>query len=310
MKRVLLSASLALANALLANPAYAGGACCAAGASYTSLIANDDETQFVFSLSGSATVGSSSSNGDVEFYHDEMHDRSLTGNLSAAFRLPQDFQIGFSVPIKYRDVKNLSRESNSSGISDISGSLSYRIIRGNSYEAFAPHFLVSVTGVVPTGESDYESENPNLASGLGAGFWSVQASLLALQNWSSWDLSAQPYVKYVFKESFDGPQGSIDVDGKFALGGQVRAGYNFGNSGIRFGLGFGPQWQEASTETTRFGSNKIAHKLVWDSIAELSYTHSHSRTISLSYTDQSLIGPTNNTPITRTLAVSYRVGWF
>ncbi len=294
---------------LVHSDVWAGGACCSAGTNFPSLITNDDRAQIGLSVSGSSLIGISDRSGDVEFYHDEQFDRSLTTSLSGASLISDRFQVGARLPFVFRDVKDMNRESSSSGIGDLSLAFSFEALPQLFYNPWQPKVFLSIGLVLPTGANKYESTETLFSDAVGKGHWTPQINAIALQVWGDWDASVAGLAHYSFAETFESSRGAIKIKPGFGLSSQARLGYSLGRTGLRLGAHLGPQWQQAQKESDQFGERQQAHRLVWDAGLEANYGISSTQSLSLAYQDQTLIGPTNNTELSRGLSLNYRMGW-
>lgn len=280
---------------LYAEALYAS-ACCSGGSAIPSVITGDDRFQLGSSFSSSFVVGEVNSDGESSFYNDITEESLYALNLSSAFMFSYRIQAGVQIPFQWRSVG----ESSEDGISDIKLNVAWEAFPLYSYSVWRPQFFIFAAMSFPTGKSTYESANPRVDT-FGKGFYTPSLGFLTQKSWRRFDTSLSGEWGFPQARRFD----SGKVDPGFNYSAMVSIGYRL--SSFRVGLSVGPNYEEA--KKLEGSSLSGGSKLVWDSSLLLSYTQNDFWSYSLSYLDQSLIGPAKNTKLNRSLSVgiNYRI---
>jgi len=283
----------------------AGAACCAGKGDFPSLITDHSRSQYSLSAVASTIIGSSNENGNSEFFHSDKYERSFILNGSVTTRLSEEFQIGVNFPFVIKDTRDLNRKSKSQGIGDPSISIAYEIIDHHSQSL--PQTLLVLSASLPAGTSHHESEEAIPSSAVGSGHWALQTGLISFYSWENWSTSAQALAQYSFPQDFDSKRGKVKVAPGWNTSGKIRIGYSLWHKRLFLGLGLGPRWQEAQTQKDIFGKSKTGHRLAWDASAELNLLLTDASSLAITYLDQTLVGPTRRSPLSRSLSLGFQI---
>lgn len=263
-------------------------ACCSGGASLPSVIVNDDRWNFKVAASNSFIVGDVNSAGESIWRESASDEQLQTFSLSGGLKLSERWQWGAKLPVKQR---HLSDESEK-GLGDASLTLAFEPFPPYVYSEWLPRFFVSSTLTIPTGTSTYETREPLLKS-FGSGFWGQSLGLLASRTWTSWDVFSAFDSRYQFSRSFE----NESVDPGWIFSGIVGAGWSYKKWRIGSSLGVS---YELEKELKRSASTGPA-KRVWDTGFEISYAFNDHLRSTLNYIDQTLVGPSKNVALERSL---------
>jgi len=289
---------------LVSESLHAGAACCAAKGDLPSLIIDHSQNQFSISVTGSTVIGTSDRNGDSEFYHSEKFDRSLSVSGTATTKLSESFQLGASFPFLIKSSRDLNRRANTKGIGDPSLSLGYELV-DHHYGRLPQTFLAFALGI-PVGDSPEDSGLLIPDASVGSGHWTLQTGVVSLQSWESWSASFQALAQYSIPKEIESNTQKIEIHPGWTLGAKLRGGKNFFNQKFYLGLGLGPKWQEAQIRKDVFGTSKKGNRLVWDASIDANLVLRDELSVALTYSDQTLIGPTHRSPLSRSLGLSFQ----
>jgi len=286
----------------------AGGPCCSAGSANVSLLTSDAKAQVSLGLSGAWIVGSTPESGPTVFY-DQTSETSGTSSFSGAISVSERFQLGANLPLIWRSVERSRNRASSTGIGDLKLNLGYEVLPELYYSAWRPKGFLYFFTQIPTGSSKNESASFLHEDAFGRGFFALGLGTLFLKRWKNIDASASFEIRYSIPRSFE--QNSIETRYSPGFGGSssFAAGYTFGRSGFRTGLRVGPNIEGPEEYRSDFFSGERSYRMVWDTSAEATYSVSGNTSIGISYSDQTLLGPTKNTDLTRAVAMSFSYSW-
>lgn len=282
---------------LASDKLLAGAACCASKGEFPTLITDHSQSQFSVSLTGSTIIGTSDQSGKSAFFHSEKYDRSFVFNGGAATKISERMQLGVGFPLVFKNSRDLNRKASEKGIGDPSIALGFEII--DPHYGSIPQTMAVLSLGIPAGTSPLETDAAISSVAPGSGHWTLQTGLISLQSWGNWSGSAQALAQYSFAEARINPG--------WNLAGKLRGGRSFLSQKLFFGLGVGPKWQQAQTQEDVFGKSKKGYRLAWDTGIEASLRVIRDLSISLAYNDQTLLGPTRRSSLSRSLGLSLQL---
>lgn len=272
-----------------AKAVYAS-ACCSGGANLPSIILNDDRWSLRNVISNSFVVGDVRRDGKSVWRSSSTNEQLTSLTSSFVYRIGDRWQTGLRIPFRQRRISS----ETSWGISDVSSTLVFEPWPLYTYSSWRPRFFMIGGMSFPTGTSTYETSDPRLNS-YGSGFYSPSLSLIFSRNFIRWDYVIYGEARYQFSRKFDGQE----VDPGWIFGGKIGGGYSFLK--FRVGASAGPSYEQEKifSET----QSRQGEKLVWDTQLDFSYLITDRWSSSLSYNDQSLLGPARNVSLERSLAL-------
>lgn len=286
----------------------AGGPCCSAGSSTPSLITSDAKAQVSLGFSNSWIVGNTPESGPALFYT-ESAESSFTSAFSGALALSDRFQAGASLPIVFREVERSQQEASSTGVGDLKLNLGYEFLPELYYSEWKPKGYLYLFSILPTGSSKNESLSFLHEDAFGKGFFSVGLGTLFLKQWKRWDAQLITEIRYSFPRTFQVRDVSTRYEPNFGGSALITTGYSFGSSGFRTALRAGPHIESPESYESELTSGERSYRMVWDAGLEATYSVTTEMMLGLSYNDQSLLGPTKNTDLSRSLALSFSYHW-
>ena len=266
-------------------------ACCAGGSSLPTLILNDDRWGLRLTASNSFVVGEIEESNRVVWRESAFQERVFALSPSFVYRWDDFWQMGFRSVLKGRSYS----ENQSWGWGDSQVSMAYEPWPPYTYSKWTPRFFVAPSLLVPTGVSTYETDTP-LLDATGNGFWSPGLAFIFSKDLSSFDFLLTSEARYQFSRSFrhESIEPGWIVSGKWGIA------YHWKN--FRWGLVSGPTYEE--TKTLHRAQATSPAKLVWDSDFEFSSRLSDLWSTTLSYSDQTLLGPAFHVDLQRAIALS------
>lgn len=287
------------ANIVFAAP------CCSAGSAAPSLITGDDKAQMSMDVSGGYVVGDVGSQGPAVFRSSDNSETEGGVTLNGARLISDRWQLGASLPLRYRSHEQSGQEGSARGIGDFRFNLGYEILPEWSYSSWRPRGYVFAQQTFPTAKSIYDSSDPQAVDAFGKGFYATGFGVLFLKSWKYFDASWLSSAQYSFSRSFDG----TEIIPGWAMQSSVGLGYSPARGPVRVGLRMSPQYQQPKKARSVSGESKSPSQLVWDTGFDIGVSTSDASTLTVSYTDQTLMGPAKNTTLTRTASVSFQYRW-
>jgi hypothetical protein len=282
--------------------------CCSGGGSMPGLILGNEKAQFSLQASFGSVVADASVTGGTRFRESSDDEDSLTMGVAGGFLLSDRWQTGAALNLGHRTLDRSSVKSSGSGLGDLKLHLGYEALPLWSYSRWKPKGFLFFNLVAPTGASTHDSEKPGAADAFGAGFWSAGLGVLFVKTWTSWDVSLFSQGQYSLPRTFKSPR-EIRVEPGFQSASQFGIGWSPGAKALRVGARVGPSWREGGRSRLYGETTKGVHRLVWDSMFELSYMVADHISASASYNDQTLLGPRKNSSLSRVGSVSVQYRW-
>jgi hypothetical protein len=290
----MLSMSIAISTTKLAF----GAACCTGAVVMPTLITNYGRGQVTVRTSGGRTIGRSRADGSAQFYREGNDESTSTTELSSAYALSDRWQLHGAIPANYRHRRIDSTAESHWGLGDVTAGLSFEALEEWDNHPLKPRAWLFFDVTAPTGRSIYDAPSPLATTSHGRGAWSGTIGTFILKVWSRWDAAfvAQHVRSLAASHTVNGLNKSVQFGPITAL--TAVGGYNMGP--YRLGLTLGPTWEQA----TIIDNSRGGDKLWWSIGAQASRTMGPHWMISLSYNDQTVIGPTYNATLSRSAAVT------
>lgn len=277
------------------------GPCCSAGGGKTALMMGHQQAQLEMGVSSHWLVGESTSSGENIFYT-ETKEWSGEASFSGSLRLSHHLQFSLSLPVAMKQASRADLSDEAYGLGDLRLGLGYEAYQ-NSEHDFRAFVYASITA--PTGRSKNESNSRLEADALGKGFWTPGAGFILLKQFQSLDLSLSAEGRYSIPRNFDRAGQNVYVETGFGTSAGINAGYTFVSlKDFRMGGRVTSHWQSGERNKTDLSDRTLAARYVWDLGVDASIRPTPSLGLSLSYTDQTILGPTQNTKLARSLGFS------
>ncbi len=282
--------------------------CCGGGSAAPALISGDDAYQLSFSVSRSKVIGDAPEHGIPVFRKQNHNEITQTYKIDGAFVFNDDYQAGMSIPIVQRNVSNASFKEEETGFGDIKANLGYEFWPELSYSEIKPRGFVFMQITVPTGKSIYETSNRVGADAMGRGFYSLGIGTLLVKKWNVWDALIIPNIYYSFTRTFEKTDETIKV--KPGFGGNVLFGIGYNFLDYRVGLRITPNYNQFKRiQSSVTGETISRYQMNIDTGLDFAYLFNQVYSLSISYTDQTILGPAVNTTLSRTVALNFQKRW-
>lgn len=307
LRRFIFEAILGLA--LVSARQVWGAACCGGTSAIPSLISGDDWAQFSVGLTEAQVVGDAPAAGIPVFRSDGDTEVAETLMINGALQLTDGLQGGIGVPVirRARSVSNM--QASSAGLADIELDLAYEILPDQTYSVWRPHGFAFVEATLPTSPSIYEATAPFLIDARGRGFFSSGGGFALFKETGNFDAILVAEGHRSFSRSVTLPDGTPlrlmpGWGGSLLLG----AGYSPGMGNFRVGASLSPIY-EGSIGTSGGFEDESSAQLVWNASVQLGYLVTREWSASLSYLDQTLVGPARNISLSRGISLFLQRRW-
>jgi hypothetical protein len=289
-------------------------ACCGKSSAAPFLMVGDDQMQLSFGLALGNVVALIADDGVPNFGSSKNSETSQSYKLDMATLLSDRLQGGLSVPVTTYKVSKESVKESSTGLGDVRLSLGYEILPSWSYSSWKPQGFLFTALTLPTGRA-YDGSQRMLATDVtGAGYFSWTVGALFLKKWTVWDVFLVPEVHYSFARTLEDLGGTYQLNP--GLGGSVGVGFGIspGSGNLRLGLRVQPRLEQGVqvSSPARSGNYILSQGATvgaCDTGIDASYMISSVDSMSVSYTDQTLLGPAMNSTLSRSLGLSYQHRW-
>lgn len=278
--------------------------CCSAGSALPALVTNDDWAQISVISSYSDTVMDAPNEGLPVLRSDQNADHSWVTRVAAAMKVADSWQLGVGASVISRATRASSHQFDASGMGDSDISFGYELLPEWNYSSWRPRGWLYLQTVFPTGQAIQDPTLSNPAEVRGQGVFQTAVGLALTKIWGNWDALLVPEVRRLYSKSFDG---GAELSGAWGASLQLGGGYNWGD--LRFGLRTQPVYQGQRNVTAEGQSSATGSKLVWNSGADVSYLVDSNWMMSISYSDQTLLGPARNTTLERGLGAMIQRKW-
>jgi len=285
-----------------------GAPCCGGTANVPSLISGDDRTQLTATLSSANVVAEAPVAGGVNYRNDSDNERSQTIRLDAATILTDRLQAGVTIPLIRRSRSRGTTQADATGLGDVSVSLGYEILPEWNYSAWRPKGILFLTGTLPTGGSIYDATQLYRIDSRGRGFFALSLGTLLTKSWGNWDVSLLLEGHRSFSKTITNELGSLELRPGWGGSGMFSAGVSPMGGSFRLGLALAPSI-EAPVATEGIFSGQGERVVLWTASAQLSYMASSDLSMSLIYSDQTLIRASENSALDRSFAFLIQKRW-
>jgi len=289
---------------LILNFKSFGAACCGGSTAIPSLITGDNQGQVSFSISKSKVIGQTYGKSEPVFFNDNKNYQTNTLSIKGAYLLSSLWQLGVEGAFISKDNTYNSTSESASSLSDSSFSLTYEFLPEEYYSVWKPRMFVFVRQLIPTGKSNYETDSELLSDVSGKGHYITSTGLIASKIFKAIDWQLFFEYKYLHLASVNKME--IDDHTGFSTGGSI--GYSPAKTNFRLGMGITNFYFDSKKILVNNQKQTSQAEQYWDTSFTLNYLLNDS-TYSLSYTDQTLIGPSQNTTLSRAISLSWLERW-
>lgn len=282
--------------------------CCGGTANIPSLISGDDSIQLTSTILSSQVVAEAPVGGGIKYRKPNDNETARTIKIDAATLVSDRWQAGISIPVTQRSRNRNNNEVSATGLGDVSFNLGYEVLPEWTYHPWRPKGIIFLTTTAPTGGSIYDAKELYRIDSRGRGFYSASGGLLLLKTWGVWDASLVAEVHRPFSRTLNNEVGTLRLNPGWGTSGSLAVGLSPMNGAFRLGISLSPNF-DAAVRTEGLVSGKGEKVNLWTSAAQISYMASELLSLSLTYSDQTLIRASENTALTRSFALLAQKRW-
>ena len=280
--------------------------CCGGHAALPSLITGFESFRLNSSFSYNSAVGDAPAEGLAIFRDADGQLPTELLQISGSARVGRRFQLGASL--------NLSPSSGEIGDTDVTAG--WEILPREDLTNLTPQLILFSQTTAPTGRSIYQSD-PHVGTTPGSdvtgqGFWRTGVGIVATTTYQKWDAFGLLRVSRSFAGSFAEPAKSVHknlyVEPGISSDASLGLGYSISGE-WRLGLAAQAATAEGMKITRDGTTDKTGASLVWPVSLQVTYFKSEQSTLSLTYLDETLLGPVRNTVLSRSANLLYSYRW-
>lgn len=256
------------------------------------------------SLSQSRTVGETDSRSDAIFRSSDNNEISTATALQVNRMFGEYSQFGLKVPYIVRERQIGETNAQSAGLGDISVFGAYELWPLKTYSSWKPRGFILGQIEAPTSPSVHDF-NMRLGEDIrGQGFWRLSVGTFFARHWREYDASLRAEVKQALPRRFKTSLGhSRDIRPGPVLETSIGVGYSPNSlNKLRLGVALGPQYTAAKVFSDSLASQE---QLVWNFSFSGGWLIRQDQSLSVTYSDQTLWGPSYNSALIRTLMLQY-----
>lgn len=281
-----------------------GAACCGGSSAIPSLITGDNQSQFSLSQSMGKVIGRTYQRDRSVFYNDSKDYKTFTTSIKGAYLLGPLLQIGGGISLLSKDNSEGTVSESKTLIGDTDISVAYEYLPETFYSVWKPRGFIYFKHVFPTGKSNFETNTSLLTDVSGKGQHISSLGLVFSKIFRSIDWQLYSEFKYLYDEEVNGKNISSSLGDTQGL----NIGYSPNNGAVRTSIGLSRHHFEDKEIVVNNSTQNSSREEYWDFELGLAYMVNDS-TYSLSYTDQTLFGSTENTTLSRTISISWLERW-
>ena len=264
------------------------------------IITADNKMEMSLGYSFRKDIGQTNKQGYSTLNSNQIKDESQTIDLGIHYQLLEYWQLASRVSLKSKDIKKSGKAESETGLGDIDLQATYEYLPEYSYSLWKPRGFIYSKLTIPTSKSLYDSESTLYTDVRGAGLYSFSVGHFHLKKWGEWTLKFSTEVARFFGKTY--PNYKLEDYHKVLV--PMGVGYAPENSDFSFGVNDTFSYQTPK-KTSGSISSTSQKEYFWELGFFVNYMHNRESLWSLSYSDSSLVGNSVNSPLYRTVALSY-----
>lgn len=288
--------------AVLTTPLVAGAAaCCGGGLPVPALVLGDENANLSTTIS-EANIKTDVTSGGI-WEHRQIPEDSQILRIDSAHIIADRWQVGGSLPI----MRRARGDDQSTGLGDVAVNGGYEFLPEWEYSPWKPRGVAYLQLTLPTGRSIYEAADIDQLDSRGRGFWALGTGFTLTKIRGKND----GILLFDIHRSFTKiARGTVAGDltltpgwgGSLTLG----AGHTFGD--VRLGASLAWTYEDAVLINGADLPDGSLYRYATASVSAI-YSPSRAWSASLAYSDQTLFGEPENTPLAKSVLVSYQHRW-
>lgn len=292
---------------LIMSKSSMAASCCGGGSNLPSLITGDNRAQIGLTLSNASEIGRTNSTGTPTFWNENKDKSTQVASIKGAYLFDNFLQFGVETSLlskKYVDDKGMNESDSELG--DTSLVSAYEFMPETSSSFTNPRGFSFFKLTIPTGTSNFENQNPGLTDVSGKGLWTASLGMAFTKVYRGFDYQVMAEGHHSLERTFIKSDENVSPGpGTSAI---LAVGYSPSRTMWRFGAALSPHYESKKTITTNSKVITTSEEYYWDSSISASYMVGDYG-YTASYVDQTLIGPTKNTTLSRTISISLLRRW-
>lgn len=274
--------------------------CCGGGGSSSMIITADNKMEMSLGYSFRKDIGQTNSQGYSSLNSEQIRDESQNVDLGIHYQLLDYWQLASRVSLKSKDIKKSGKTEIETGLGDIDIQATYEYLPEYNYSLWKPRGFLYSKLSIPTSKSLYDSQSTLFTDVRGAGLYSFSIGHFHLKKWGGWTVKLSTEVSRFFGKTYT----NLKLEDYHKLLVSMGMSYAPENSDFSFGLNdtFSYQTPKKTTGTISSNSKK---EYFWELGFFINYLQNRENLWSLSYSDSTLLGDSINSPLYRSVTLSY-----
>lgn len=276
--------------------------CCVSNTSVSNLMILPADWQQTIGVSQGHVIGDVDEKGQSTFRRKNNKDVNTLVRADLSYAWTPKYQSGVSLRYQERSRELNGVKASESGWNDVGLSHAYKPFDSRRLWVFQ-------TLNVPTATSTYDANSALAVDARGTGTYITSIGAFGIVNSRSWDFTYAPEVHRSFGRTFRNREVTTEVEGFWGASFSLGGGFVPWRSKARYGVALTPRYEGA--KNLRVNGNQTPGKdsLVWDASVNFSYTFSADYALGMSYTDQTIMGPSHNTLLNRSMGLQFQTRW-
>jgi hypothetical protein len=278
--------------------------CCGGGSSSSAIITGDNQQEITIGYSYRNDIGQTDNDGLSSIHDNSIKDQQYLYTLQFAKILFDRFQTSIKIGVTTKDIDKQKRAEKSSGLQDLELQSSYEFLPEFAYSPIKPRGFSYLKFTAPLSKSLYDSQSQVFSDVRGSGLYSLAPGLFFLKKFTDFSLKSGLEYQYYFGKQY--AESRLNDYYKFVI--PFGASYSLPQVPIIL----------SATSTLNYQSSKKLEGSIqsqspseyfWDLNFSSSYRLTDQASLTLAYSDSSLIGKSINSPLYRIIGLSYNYGW-
>lgn len=273
--------------------------CCVSNTSVPNLMILPSKWQQTFTVSSGRVIGDVDPKGSSTFRNNKNKETTNFARMDLAYSWSEKYQNGVSFRYQNKTRSFNGTEASDSGWSDIGLFQAYQPIKYQRTWIFN-----SIN--IPTSHSIYDSRETFSVDAHGTGTYQAGLGIFHVINYATWDFVFSSELHHSFARNFDKGQDEKKVGGFWGTSLSGGVGYIPFRSKIRYGVNLTPRIEGEKRIQINGQSQNSKQSVVWDSVANVTYSINADYAVGVSYLDQTLFGPAKNTLLNRSISLLFQ----
>lgn len=284
---------------LLTSNLYAAS-CCGGGSSSSLILVGDNVQEYSLGFSYRNDLGQTDSMGWSTFHNDSVIDRQNAFNFQLQRQIADRFQLAFKSGVVEKNIQKQNRHEKTTGLSDIDLQATYEMLPEYTYSLWKPRGFLYSKISKPMSRSLYDSRSSIYSDVRGSGLYTAELGTFFIKTISSFTLKTTIEWQHFFGKDF-GNSSLSDYD-KFML----PLGLSYALASLPMAVGAGATWSYQTPKKFQgVVSGTSAKEYFWEINSFVNWVITREHAVGLSYSDSTLVGKNINSPLYRSMGLTY-----